>query len=249
MKKTVLTIVLSMATAIGVASTSTAFTTNAGQTWDTEPDAWSRGNTADTSWFGWDEFEPTGPPTAPFFSFILDDSTPDIGSPTTATSTNIAQSVASQAVYGHRSSSANYYSGFPDDAFADDTISGVAPASGAGGYTTILLQVIGLPGNRVSSLSFDPGAEWTRTSDVEGRLADTAGLYWQEWTAPGGNLPFSIEMTSSESSIALDAIQIDTFWTSGDAPVLNSRDRIGIPEPASLLLMAVFFAVPMPRSR
>lgn len=222
-----------------------AFTTSQGQTWDTEPDAWSRGNSADSSWFGWDVLEFSGPPTAPFGSFVLSDATPDLGAPTTATGVNLAQSDASIGVYGHQSASGNYYSGFPGNAFADDTLSGVAPSSGAGGYTTLLVQAIAqvpAPGqgvNTITGLSFTADAAWTKTSDLYGQTADGAGMYWQEWTAPGANVPFSIAITSVTSSIAIDAFQVDTYWTSDPQPLVNGRTSIGVPEPTSLVLMAI----------
>lgn len=222
-----------------------AITTSQGQTWVTQPDAWSRGNTADSSWFGWDFLEFTGPPTAPFGSFVLNDSTPDLGAPTTATGVNLAQSGASIGVYGHQSASGNYYSGFPGNAFADDTLSGVAPSSGAGGYTTLLIQVIAqapAPGqgvNTIAGLSFVADAAWTKTSDLYGQTAAGTGLYWQEWTAPGANVPFSVDITSVTSSIAIDAFQVDTYWTSNPQPLTNSRGSIGIPEPTSVVLLAI----------
>ena len=146
-------------------------------------------------------------------------------------------------MYGHQSGSGNYYSGFPGNAFADDTLTGVAPASGSGGSTTLLLQVIGsLPAqgqgaNSIDSLSFDADVAWTKTSNLYGQLADGTGLYWQEWTAAGDNVPFTIDITSALSSIAIDAFQIDTYWTPSTTPVVNSRTSIGIPEPATLLML------------
>lgn len=244
--------ILTVALAAFTTQCAMAFTTSQGQLWDTEPDAWARGNTAVTSWFGWDVLEFTGPPTAPFGSFVLNDSTPDLGAPTTATGTSLAQSPASIGIYGHQSASGNYYSGFPDvadgfpfNAVADDTLTGVAPASGAGGYTTIVLQAIaqvpaqGQGANSIAGVSFIADAAWTKTSGLYGQTADGAGLYWQEWTAPGANVPFSIDITSATSSIAIDAFQVDTYWTTASQPLINSRDSIGVPEPAAVALMAI----------
>lgn len=228
------------AVAIASASTASAFTTSLGQIWDTEPDAWVRGNTADASWFGWDDFEGGIPGPAPFgppLGELLDDSTPDIGGATTASSPLIKQSDASALVYGHVSSSGNFYSGFLGNAFADGTISGVAPASGSGGYTTLLLQVLAQPGTLVSDLSFTADPAWTKTSDLFNTIGDSTGRYWQEWTAPGDNVPFSIDYASVFSSRSVDAFQVDTYWTPGAAPVVNSRTAI--PEPASLALVAL----------
>lgn len=219
-----------------------ALTTSEGQSWDYEPDAWIRGNGADTSWFGWDSLEAVGPPTAPYGSYLLSDSTPDLGSPTTATGASLAQSVSSQGLYGHRSSSGNYYSGFLATMTADDSISGVAPASGAGGNTTLVLQVLAMPPDPVQGsvglegLSFDADAAWAQTAILYGMQADGTGLYWIEWTAAGAAVPFSIQITSQYQHVAIDAFQVDTYWTSGSAPVTNSLSSIGVPEPASWLL-------------
>lgn len=215
-----------------------AITTSGGQAWDFVPDAWTRGNTADTSYFGWDVIESAGSPGGPFGSGRLDDSTPDLGSPTTASSPRIVQSTASLAIYGHRSGSTNYYSGFPDNAFADDAFSAIAPAGGSGGFTTVVLQVIGQPANGVNDLSFstdNSSVTWTRQKDLYAKNASGAGVYWQEWTAPGDHLPFSIHMASASSSIGLDAFQIDTFWSAA-GPVVNAI--AAIPEPSCLALSA-----------
>jgi hypothetical protein len=226
---------------VATASTAGAITTSGGQAWDFAPDAWARGNTADKSYFGWDVIESAGPPPGPFGSGRLDDSTPDLGAPTTATSPRIVQSPASLAVFGHRSGTGNYYSGFPDNAFADETILAVAPTpvGQSGGFTTVVLQVIGQPTNDVQDLTFTMDTStiaWTKQKDLYAKNAGGAGMYWQEWTAPGENLPFSIHMQSASSSRGLDAFQIDTFW-SATGPVVNAISAI--PEPSSLALAAI----------
>lgn len=212
-----------------------ALTTSMGQAWNFEPDAWSRGNTTDASYFGWDVMESAG--FGPFGSGLLDDATPDVGSPTTAGSPRIAQSPQSAAIFGHRSGSGNYYSGFPDNAFADDTISAVAPTpvGQSGGHTTVVLQVIGQPDNTVADLSFamdTSSVAWTKQKDLYA-VQSGAGIYWQEWTAPGDNLPFAIHMTSATSSRGIDAFQVDTFWSAA-GPVVNAITAI--PEPSTFAM-------------
>jgi hypothetical protein len=206
-----------------------------GQSWNFEPDAWTRGNAADASYFGWDVIESAGPPPGPFGSGRLDDSTPDLGAPTTATSPRIVQSLESLAIYGHRSGTGNYYSGFPASAFADDTISAVAPtpAGQSGGFTTVVLQVIGQPTSTINDLTFtmDTGSvAWTKQKDLYAINETGAGIYWQEWSAPGDNLPFSIHMESTSSSRGIDSFQVDTFW-SANGPVVNAITAI--PEPST----------------
>lgn len=210
-----------------------------------EPDAWTRGNTVDSSYFGWDVIERAGLPTLDF-GRILDDSTPDLGTGITATGTRIYQGAngivdPSPTLYGHVSGSMNYYSGAnfadptaPQIHFANDTITATTPASGAGGFTTVVLQVLAQPANGIEDLNFEmTTAGWTKQKDLYGILAGPTGVIWQEWTAPGADLPFSIHMTSPTDSRAIDSFAVDTFWTSGAAPVINARASVGIPEPAA----------------
>jgi hypothetical protein len=221
-------------------SSSFAITTSMGQSWNFEPDAWTRGNTADASYFGWDVIDNAGPPPGPFGSGRLDDSTPDLGAPTTATSPRLIQSPASLAIFGHRSGTGNYYSGFPANAFADDTISAVAPTpiGQNGGFTTVVLQVIGQPTSTINDLSFTMDTNsvaWTKQKDLYAVNEMGAGVYWQEWSAPGDNLPFAIHLESASSSRGIDAFLVDTFW-SATGPVVNSI--AALPEPSSLTLGA-----------
>ncbi|MEM8679054.1 MAG: hypothetical protein AAGF97_06865, partial [Planctomycetota bacterium] len=84
--------------------------TSLGQTWSYEPDAWSRGTSADSAYFGWDNMEGSGS----FLGFgqVLDDSTPDLGTATpNARFFQGADGVndPSPTDYGHRSGSGNFY--------------------------------------------------------------------------------------------------------------------------------------------
>lgn len=228
--------------AILTAAPALAVTTSLGQEWNYEPDAWARGTTADSAWFGWDVLDGSGV----FLSHgqVLDDTTPDLG--TATPSSRLYQGTdgvadPSPTTYGHRSGSGNYYTGHPSgpgsNNAVDDTITGVAPSSGTGGHTTILLQAIGQPQSSAAGIEWTaPG--WTKTSDLYGQEANGTGVYWQEWTAPGNDLPFSVNLDGPEgsSSYALDAFQVDTFWTDGAEPIISSRTMIGIPEPSSLVL-------------
>jgi hypothetical protein len=247
-----LTCVLAALAAAALAAPAIAapITTVDGQLWESEPDAWTRGNTADTSHFGWDLLE-TGNPTLSF-GRILDDTTPDIGAPTTATQTRWFQGSNGVAgplptAYGHRSGSGNYYSGFGTGDLANDIVTAFTPSSGAGsaGFTTVVLQVLGSPPtatgvNAIADLSFNIlSANWTKQKSLYGTLANGTGVYWQEWTSPGADVPFSIRMTSLESSRGIDAIQVDTHWTSASAPVINARTTIGVPEPGAAVLALV----------
>ena len=138
--------------------------------------------------------------------------------------------------YGHRSTgSSNYYSGFMPTHFADDTITAIAPASGSGGFTTVVLQM--LSNSTLSgSLEFSIGPQWTQQKLLSGTVGEVSTAYWVEYTAPSGDLPFSIHFTSAASSVALDAVLVDTFW-SPTGPVINAR--MVVPEPACVVLAFV----------
>ncbi|MEM9020102.1 MAG: PEP-CTERM sorting domain-containing protein [Planctomycetota bacterium] len=216
-----------------------AYTTSLGQTWETAPDAWVPGTSADSAYFGWDDLESSG--TGLGFGTILDDTTPDLGIATP--DARFFQGTdglndPSPTFYGHRSGSGNYYTGFTGG-ITDDTITGVAPASGSGGYTTLVIQALGQPGNSVPGIDFVASAGWTKVKDLYGTTADGSGEYWQEWTAPGDNLAFSVDLDGPPggSSYALDAFQVHTYWTPGSSPVVNSISAV--PEPSSLALLGL----------
>ena len=228
-----------------------AITTNLGQEWSFEPDAWVRGNDADTSWFGWDAmdgnngFHP-GPPPEGFFR-ILDDDTPDVGDTTPGFRRlfqgNDGADDPTPTMNGHRSSSGspsgNYYS-FDDD--ANDTIEAIAPASGDGviGFTTVVLQVLGQGGEPIEDLQFALDPNWTLAKSLYAKNADGAGMYWLEWYQAGADLPISIHMTSASPHRAIDAFQVDTFWTSESSP--RNNVIAAIPEPGTMALAGIAIA-------
>ena len=235
-----------------MASTANAITTASGQVWNFEPDAWARSNGPDTAYFGWDVLETGGAMLG--FGRVLDDPTPDLGSSTTAISTRLFQGAngaanPSPTAYGHRSGSSNYYSGLGDADVAFDTITATVPASGSGGFTTVVLHVLGgapsgMGPNRINDLSFQMlSAGWTQQKDLYGRLPTGTGAYWQEWTAPGADLNFAIRMTSATSSRSIDAFQVDSYW-SPIGPVVNAI--AAIPEPSAAAL-AVIGLLSIPR--
>ncbi|MEM9481132.1 MAG: hypothetical protein AAGA58_15880 [Verrucomicrobiota bacterium] len=228
-----------------MASPSLAFITSLGQAWDYEPDAWVRTNDSDTNFYAWDLLESSGVGLS--FGTVLDDATPDVGvDPTTARLFQGTDGIAdtSPTVYGHRSGSLNYYSGFisgPAIPRVDDTISGVGSGSGVGGFTTLVIQLTGQPGQPVAGLTIAETTGWTLTSSLYGTEPDGTGLYWAEFTSPGVSVPFSVDINGAvgaSNDYGIDAFSVDTFWTSGASPVLNSRSFI--PEPSSALLVGLF---------
>jgi hypothetical protein len=206
------------------------------------PDAWTRANDGNTSYFGWDLFESAIPPNFHGALQVLDDSTPELGSGVTATNTRIFQGIngandLTPTANGHVSGSGNYYSFFDT---ANDTITGVAPG-GADGFTTVVLQVHSSSGGSLlDDLSFaidDSPNAWTLHKHLNDAGPGGLGYHWIEWSAPGGNLPFAITMTSTEQHRTIDSFEIDTFWTGGASPAVNAISQV--PEPAGVLLMAL----------
>lgn len=229
---------------VGPLAANAAVVTDLGTVWDSEPDAWTRGNDANTSYFGWDDFTPdTAVPLN--FGRVLDDSTPDLGTGITATGIRVYQGTdgindPSPSPYGHVSGSNNYYSGFVGGAVADDTFTATTPASGSGGFTTVVLQVLG-QGAGLDDLTFamDNSTDtWTKQKDLYGVDTAGSGLVWQEWTAAGAGLTFSIDMDSTFTSQAIDAVQIDTYW-SPNAPAVNSLTFVGVPEPSTFAMVGL----------
>jgi hypothetical protein len=246
--RTMMQSVLAMLGLAMIAGSASAITTSYGQQWNFEPDAWARGNDADTSYFGWDLLEPTA---AYGFLHILDDSVPDLGGATTATNTRIFQGAdgltdTTGTANGHFSAgSGNYYTFHTD--VANDTITATTPASGSGGFTTVVLQLIESPGgpggagdsDRLKNLAFaiDSSANnWSLEKHLYGVNGIGSGMHWLEWSAPGAGLTFSVNFTSTETSRAIDAFQVDTFWTPGASAALNAIQVI--PEPGTGLLAA-----------
>lgn len=204
------------------------------------PDAWVRGNNADTSYFGWDTFEVFGPPNFGFL-YLLDDSTPELGSGITASGTRIFQGTNGAAdpaptTTGHAASSGNYYS-FVDT--ANDTVTATAPASGAGGFTTVVMQLhSSAGGSLLDDLQFamdNSVNTWTLHKHLNDAGPAGLGYHWIEWSAPGADLPFSIHMTSFGPHRTIDSFEIDTYW-SASGPVANAISQV--PEPATWVLLA-----------
>jgi PEP-CTERM motif len=215
------------------------------------PDAWDRGNDADTSYFGWDAMEVAGAPNFGFL-YMLDDSTPDLGSGITATGTRIFQGTdgfgdPAPTTDGHVSSTTNYYSFFDN---ADDTITATAPASGSGGFTTVVIQYyenVGGDGNADLLFAMDNSVNtWTLDKHLFNFQANGRSIHWLEWTAPGDNLTFSATMTSLGPHRVIDSFQVDTYW-SADAAVVNAITAV--PEPASWLLALGSLAACLARRR
>lgn len=206
-----------------------------------QPDAWTRGNSSTTSYFGWDVMDDSG--IVGFAgSKMLDDPSPEVGLSlgigVTGLNARIFQGTGlagGYGSYGHRSSSGNYYSGFNAADFMDDTITATT-RGGTGGFTTVVLQLLATPGNSIPGLAFNiTGGTFTLQKSLYGVDGTGTGQYWVEWTAPGANLPVAIDLNSAVSSISADSFTVDTHWTFAASPAVNSIGAVPEPTVASLL--------------
>ncbi len=205
------------------------------------PDTWTRDNSSTTTYAGWDVLEGTGAVLG--FGRVLNDTTPDVGGSLGIGHTGISYSLVQDptTTYGHRSGSSNYYSGFNPLDYMNDTINGQTRGSTGTGYSTIVLQIKGLAANAVPNLTagITGGATFTLVKELYGLGPTGEGMYWFEWTAPGGNLNYAIQMLSDYSSVGLDAFSVDTYWTSGSSPVTSAVSSAPEPTRAVLMLFAV----------
>ncbi len=206
-----------------------------------QPDAWTRGNSSATAYFGWDFLDNSGIPGG-FGSVVLDDASPEVGATlgfgVTGLNARLYQGTGmagGYGSYGHRSSSGNYYSGFNATDFMDDTITATTRGT-AGGFTTVVLQLLASPGNSIPGLAFNiSGGTFTLEKMLYGVDGTGTGQYWVEWTAPGANLAVAIDLNSATSSIGGDSFTVDTHWTAAATPVVNSIPAVPEPGVASLL--------------
>lgn len=211
------------------------------------PDAWTRGNNANTSYFGWDFLEHSGEPDLGLL-WILDDVSPDLGSAGVDRRIyqgNDGRNDPSPNEEGHVSSTHNYYS-FTEK--FDAKIVSTAPASGSGGFTTVVLQLRATNGGfALGDLLFnmDVGT-WTLQKHLKGVNSSGSGFHWVEWTSPGDDLPFQIRIGSAIEHRAVDSFQIDTFW-SPTAPVVNAITAV--PEPAACWLAVIGLGAGLIRRR
>lgn len=216
------------------------------------PDAWVRDNSSTTAYFGWDVMESSGITLG--FGTVLDDTTPDVGTSlgigVTGLNGRIFQGTGvsgGYGTYGHRSGSSNYYSGFNETDYMDDSITATSRGT-SGGFTTVVLQVLGSAANTIPNLTFAiSGATFTLQKSLYGVASDGTGQYWYEWSAPGANLSFTIDLNSPVSSIGVDSFTVDTYWTNGAGPVLNSL--VAVPEPSAVALLGAIGVVCLARRK
>lgn len=157
---------------------------------------------ANTTHFGWDNFEDPAPST------FLSDTTPDIGDTT-------AVGVKFETTNGqlHRAASTgNFYSGHSGTAAVAEEVTVVTSGTvGAEGQTTIIAQLVG-------SGAF-PGL-WTfgDINDVEpvvvqGKNAAGLGQVWVKWVVPGNAASYTFTIGAIPGQhMSFDKIVVDTYW-------------------------------------
>ena len=200
------------------------------------PDAWIRG-TAGTTYYGWDLFE-SGP-------VLLNDSTPDIN-PSAISGVAMVQN---NSTFANVRSSTNLYAG-PFDVF--DLTTDVKTAGGAGGFTTILVQIAGsVFGPDKTPAGFNPSSFLlngeTPNFITDGYIADNRNLWWLEWTFAGNQPAYQLEIDTEATSASLSKISIDTAWNASTA--LDNTNVAIVPEPGSLALIVAAASLLINRRR
>lgn len=179
--------------------------------------------TGNTTFFGWDDFERNDPPTGPMGSYLLDDSSPDLG-----VDPGGANARQNNSVWGNITSTGNLYSGFFPGAVFDLTVSvPTAGSVGPSGWTTVVFQVLENGGTPLLPLTLNglPPVE-SATFDVNGRVQHA-----YEWHVAGNQSAYQIHIASLGPHAAIDAIVVDTVYASGSAPI-----DVAVPEPATWLI-------------
>lgn len=224
-------------------------TTNQGATLSSGPDAWNRGSSATTAYFGWDSFDAGAPGNPSFGGSILNDSSPDTG---TALSASVVFQENTNG-YGQRSGSGNIYSGFTGESLDLNVRFSSLNPTGAGS-STVFVTILGNPALDRELLPFvlsDDTNSFAPTQFLSGESAEVSGsrVWIAEWQLAGNT---ASEYTLSVSSniaggfgtdVALDSVTIDIATTPGANPLTNSSSTgsLGnvsiVPEPSSALLV------------
>lgn len=193
------------------------------------PDAWLRGS-ANTTYYGWDVFE-GGP-------MLLNDGTPDIN-PVAISGVSIVQNNI-EGFWNVRSST-NLYAGPGATDYFDLTATVKTDGVAASGFTTILVQLAGSSfGPGQTPARFDAGSFLINgqlpNCITDGYGADNRNLWWMEWTLPGNQPNYALEIDSQLSSGSLSKITIDTAWH--PATALDNSNVTVVPEPTAAALLA-----------
>ncbi|MEN3941081.1 Ig domain-containing protein [Prosthecobacter sp. SYSU 5D2] len=164
---------------------------------------------ANTTYFGWDNFEDPAPGT------FLNDTTPDIGD------TGIA-GVRFETTNGqlHRAASTgNFYSGSSSATaeIAERVTVATNGTVGAEGTTTIIAQLVASSGNFISQWTFE-NINDVAPQVIHGVNALGRGQVWVKWVVPGNAATYEFTIGGvphamfGNAHMSFDKIAIDTYW-------------------------------------
>ncbi len=219
------------------------------------PDAWTRGSSASTAYFGWDVIDAGDPGNPAFGGTILNDATPDIG-------TSLSTSVLFQQTttgYGQRSATGNIYSGFTGDSLdLNVRFSSLNPTGS--GSSTVFLTILGNPAADRELLPFSLSDGITSFAPIQflsNESADVSGsrVWVAEWQLSGNAATeYTVSVRSdvaggNGTDVAIDSITLDLATIPGATPLANSStdspalQSLGgvqtVPEPSSALFIAI----------
>lgn len=212
---------------------------------------------------GWDLLEPGGfpPPIGISGGVLLDDTTPDLGD--TGISGARLQQVGN--LFGHVSSTGNYYSGFGEGWGANDVITAPTDTADHGsGFTTVIFQmteqdlggappVAGEEDPTANAGSFDRtditlnGVAALEANFSRGVNTNGVSQWFAQWEIAGDPTDVQIAFTNDLAHTALDFFEVDVIWSAGGGQLVQSPTIV--PEPASAGLLLIGGLVMLRRRR
>lgn len=185
---------------------------------------------------------------------MLDDTTPDIGD--TGISGARLQQVTD--VFGHISSTGNYYSGFAPGWGANDVITAPTDATSHGtGFTTVIFQ---MTGQDLGLAPVDAGDDPQALADEFGRLdltlngvaaseanfargvnANGVSQWFAQWEIAGDPVSVQIAFSNSQAHTALDFFEVDVLWSEQGGQLVQTPTIVPEPTTAGLLGLACVY--------
>ena len=200
--------------------------------------------------FGWDLLEPGGfpPPIGDNGGVLLDDTTPDVGDPGIIG----ARFQQLDTVFGHISSTGNYYSGFGPGWGANDLITAPTDTtSHVGGFTTVIFQMTetdlgtgpdGTTGGADAD-AFDRldillnGIAASEANFSKGVNANGRSQWFAQWEIAGDPASVEIAFSNDQAHTSLDYWEVDVLWSEQGGQTIQSPTIV--PEPTALGLLTV----------
>ena len=219
------------------------------------PDAWTRGSSASTAYFGWDVIDAGAPGTPAFGGTILNDSSPEVG-------TGLSISTLFQegtTGYGQRSGSGNIYSGFTMESLDLNVRFSTLDMSGSGS-STVFVTILGNPATDRQLLPFvlsDGVTDFAPANFLTGSSIEAGSeirVWVAEWQLTGNTAAeYTVKVRSDiaggfGSDVGIDSVTVDIATTPGAIPLANSMvnnsglrslGNVQVPEPSSALLFGL----------